>query len=95
MSNTDNSNANRVFEVPDNGIQPREVRYVDQETPARFRKSALPPNNSRLINAEQEDRALFAQAMALGLIIIIIVLCIVRLERGKSIKIPSKIEIVD
>ena len=95
MSNADNNDTGRVFNVPDDGIQPREVRYVDQETPARFRTSALSQNNSYLIRAEQEDRSLFAQTMAIVLIIIIIILCIVRLERGKTIELPEQLIVVE
>ena len=71
----------------ESGAEPRQVRYVDPETKPRFRTSALPPNNSELITAEQEDRALFMQSMTIGILLIIIVLFLVWLEREKPVKI--------
>ena len=87
MNQTDNMESNNSSAPLNNesrtgsGAEPRQVRYVDPEAKPHFRTSALPPNNSELITAEQEDRTLFMQSMTIGILLIIIVLFLVWLER--------------
>jgi hypothetical protein len=85
MTDKQNNKTDRVFEVPDGGIEPRRVRYIDPVTESQFRKSALPNNSSILISDEQEDRSIFYRTVAIILILIILAICLIRLENtGKS-----------
>ncbi len=71
---------NRVFEVPKDGIEPKQVRFIDPETDPQFRKSTFPPNNSEIIIKKNRDTTLLSQFFAALCVVVIILLLLVWLE---------------
>lgn len=69
-----------VLAIPEEGIQPKQVRYIDQNTEPILRDSAFPSNSSVLINKEQIDRSLLIKTFTIILIIVIILIFLVWLE---------------
>jgi hypothetical protein len=83
MNNTDNADTNRILFSSSDEAQPRQLRYIDKNTPSYFQSSALPSNISSLIQSEQKDREICTQIVAVCLILLIIMIFLVWLERRK------------